>query len=65
MIREKLFDFDDWNSYAITYFLPYYLENSFESTLSSQFERKPEIDLDNLGGRLYESVRLVARYGFT
>ena len=63
VIREKLFDFDDWNSYAITHFLPFYLENSFESSLSSMFEQKPEIDLDNLGGRLYESIRLVARPG--
>ena len=63
VIREKLFDFDDWNSYAITQFLPFYLENSFESSLSSMFEQKPEIDLDNLGGRLYESIRLVARPG--
>ena len=63
VIREKLFDFDDWNSYAITHFLPFYLENSFESSLSSMFEQKPDIDLDNLGGRLYESIRLVARPG--
>ena len=27
VIRQKLFDFDDWNSYAITHFLPYYIEN--------------------------------------
>ena len=49
VIREKLFDFDDWNSYAITHFLPYYLTSSFESSLSNVVERKPEIDLDNLG----------------
>ena len=61
VIREKLFDFDDWNSYAITHFLPYYLTSSFESSLSNVVERKPEIDLDNLGGRLYQSIRLVAR----
>ena len=61
VIREKLFDFDDWNSYAITHFLPYYLESSFESSLSSMTEHKPKIDFDNLGGRLYESIRLVAR----
>ena len=52
VIREKLFDFDDWNSYAITHFLPYYLTSSFESSLSNVVERKPEIDLDNLGKEL-------------
>ena len=62
-IRERLFDFDDWNSFAISHFLPYYLENSFDSQLSSSFEQTPEIDLDNLGGRLHESIRLVARPG--
>jgi hypothetical protein len=63
VIRERLFDFDDWNSFAISHFLPYYLENSFESQLSSSYEQLPEIDLDNLGGRLHESMRLLARQG--
>ena len=58
VIREKLFDFDDWNSYSSTRFLPYLLENSLESTLSTSYVRDPEIDFDNLGGSLMESVRL-------
>lgn len=62
-IRQKLFDFDDWNSYAITHFLPYYLDNSFQGSLSSSYEQNPEIDLDNLGGRLHENVMLLARPG--
>ena len=60
-IREKLFDFDDWNSYSVTHFLPYLLENSFESTQSAGYVRQPDIDFDNLGGRIYESVRLFNR----
>ena len=26
VIRDRIFDFDDWNSYAIAHFLPYYLQ---------------------------------------
>ncbi len=62
-IRERLFDFDDWNSYAITHFLPYYLEAAFDAPLSSSYEQPPKIDLDNLGGRLEENLRLVDRPG--
>ena len=61
LIRDRLFDFDDWNSYATTHFLPYLMENSFDSSLSSSYERLPDIDLDNLGGRLFESLRLINR----
>ena len=35
----------------------YLFQNGFDSALSSVFERPPELDLDNLGGRLTESVR--------
>ena len=38
-IRERLFDFDDWNSFAISHFLPYYLESSFDSQLSSAYDQ--------------------------
>ncbi len=62
-IRRRIFDFDDWNSHAITHFLPYYTENGFDSSLSSVYELRPEIDLDNLGGRLHESIRLLSRSG--
>ena len=61
VIRDRLFDFDDWNSYSVTHFMPFYLENDFDSSLSSSYERLPDIDLDNLGGRLYESIRLIDR----
>lgn len=60
-IRQKIFDFDDWNSHAITYFLPYYQENGFDSSLSSVYEKDPVVDLDNLGGRLHESLHLRVR----
>jgi hypothetical protein len=31
VIRDRIFDFDDWNSYAIAQFLPYYLQVIFPS----------------------------------
>ena len=61
LIREKLFDFDDWNSYSTAHFLPYLLENSFDSQLSTSYVRTPDVDFDNLGGSLHESVRLINR----
>ena len=61
IIRERLFDFDDWNSYASIDFLPYLLDNSFNSPLSTSYIRNPDIDFDNLGGQLFESLRLVNR----
>lgn len=63
LIRERIFDFDDWNSYAIASFLPYFLEDSFESSLSTSFDQNPPLDLDRLGGRLFESLHLIARPG--
>ncbi len=62
IIRQRLFDFDDWNSYAVANFLPYLLEDSFQSSQeSTYFVRNPDIDFENLGGRLFESVRLFNR----
>merc|ERR1712012_805322 len=61
MIRDRIFDFDDWNSYAVAQYLPYSLQNSFDSGLSAGYERAQEINLDNLGGRLFESLRLIDR----
>ena len=60
-IKERIFDFDDWNSYSVAHFTPYNLQNSFDSSLSPSYERKQEIDLNNLGGRLFESLRLIDR----
>merc|ERR1719210_436669 len=41
--------------------MPYNMQNSFDSGLSPSYERKQEIDLNNLGGRLMESLRLIDR----
>ena len=56
--RSKVFDFDDWNSYAVAHFTPYKLEASFDASMSSSVEREKLIDFDNLGGRLTQSMSL-------
>ena len=60
-IRERIFDFDDWNSYSIAKFLPFLLENSFNGALSTSYVRQQDVNFDDLGGRLNESVRLINR----
>ena len=61
VVRSKVFDFDDWNSYAIAHFTPYKLEASFDASMSSSVEREKDIDFDNLGGRLTQSMQLINR----
>ena len=61
VVRSKVFDFDDWNSYAIAHFTPYKLEASFDASMSSSVEREKEVDFDNLGGRLTQSMQLINR----
>ena len=58
VVRSKVFDFDDWNSYAVAHFTPYKLEASFDASMSSSVEREKLIDFDNLGGRLTQSMSL-------
>ncbi|QQP38368.1 Putative LOC100120269, partial [Caligus rogercresseyi] len=64
MIERSIFDFDDWNSFAVTNYLPYYEQNDFDSLLSGSYRSKDrdvsEL-IDNLGGRLWQSLRLVNR----
>ncbi|KAL3267568.1 hypothetical protein HHI36_011686 [Cryptolaemus montrouzieri] len=60
-IREKIFDFDDWNNHAIAQFQPYLLSNDFEASFSTSFNFRHEIDLDNLGGQLFENLTLTDR----
>ncbi|XP_040574739.1 protein bark beetle [Lepeophtheirus salmonis] len=64
IIQQSIFDFDDWNSFAVTNYLPYYEQNDFDSLLSGSYrENEKDVSkiLDNLGGRLWQSLRLVKR----
>lgn len=61
VIERQIFDFDDWNNHAVATFRPYLTEDSFESSNSIAIEKKKDLDLENLGGRLTENVALYAR----
>lgn len=65
VIREKIFDFDDWNSYAIAEYYPFLISNHFGSTISTLGKEKPVLDLTDtskpLGGRIETSLRLKKR----
>lgn len=53
-ILERIFDFDDWNNYAIADFFPYLTEPQFNSDLSGGEPVKPPLDTSRLGGRVLE-----------
>ena len=52
-IRQKIFDFDDWNNYAIAEYMPYLLQDSFNSPVytGSKIENIPDLNKP-LGGRI-------------
>ncbi|XP_070163334.1 protein bark beetle [Polyergus mexicanus] len=60
-IRQRIFDFDDWNDHAVANYRPYLMRDSFDSFISASWHISQEIDLDNLGGRIVESLSLHAR----
>ncbi|XP_056639840.1 protein bark beetle [Diorhabda sublineata] len=60
-IKRKIFDFDDWNDHAIAKYQPYLLEDNFQASYSVSFKTNTTIDLDSLGGRIYEDLRLTNR----
>ncbi|KAJ8919535.1 hypothetical protein NQ315_002156 [Exocentrus adspersus] len=61
-IRAKIFDFDDWNDHAIALFTPYLLEDNFESSYSSTtISFNTTVDLERLGGRIYDDLTLTNR----
>ncbi|KAF0300654.1 Protein bark beetle [Amphibalanus amphitrite] len=51
-IRERIFDFDDWNSYAIARFSPFLSRDSLDAPEEYEYEQEHQPDLDNLGGRI-------------
>ncbi|XP_071445359.1 protein bark beetle [Hetaerina americana] len=63
LIREKIFDFDDWNGYAAAAFRPYLVEPEIDGSTSLPWEA-PSPDMDEngeLGGSLPSSLTLYAR----
>lgn len=61
IIKEKIFDFDDWNNHAIAVFKPYLIEDSFTGSLSVSWETPTLFDVHNIGGRIKENLVLYSR----
>ena len=59
--RQRIFDFDDWNDHAVANFRPYLISDSLDSSISASWDLSSKIDLDNLGGRILETVSIHAR----
>ena len=60
-IKERIFDFDDWNSYAIAAFRPYLLRDDLDGPISVGYEPESPLTIDNLGGRLMHPLTLYNR----
>jgi hypothetical protein len=60
-IRERIFDFDDWNSYAIASYRPYLLKDDFDSPISTTYEPENDVTIDSLSGRLLHPLILYKR----
>lgn len=64
VIRERIFDFDDWNNFALADYLPYLIEDSLSAPVSSVGGAGTDrnvMDLNSLGGRLLQNLRLPRR----
>ncbi|CAH1173589.1 unnamed protein product [Phaedon cochleariae] len=61
LIKSKIFDFDDWNDHAIAQYRPYLLEDHFQASHSTTFSANATVDLEDLGGRIYEDLKLTTR----
>ncbi|XP_058792901.1 protein bark beetle isoform X2 [Phymastichus coffea] len=60
-IRQRIFDFDDWNDHAVANFRPYLVSESLDSSISASYEPKTDVDLDNLGGRIVDNLSIYPR----
>lgn len=59
LIRERIFDFDDWNSFAIADFSPFLLAANVQSgDFGYEVINNTYIDLNNLRGRIYYDINL-------
>lgn len=59
--RRRIFDFDDWNDHAVANYRPYLISDSLDASISASWHINQEVDLNNLGGRIVESLSLYAR----
>lgn len=61
VIKEKIFDFDDWNNHAIANFRPYLTEDKINGSLSVSWETPTVFDTNNIGGRIKNDLILYPR----
>jgi hypothetical protein len=62
IIRKRIFDFDDWNSFAVALFSPFLSRESFEAGTISSDIHENVIDIEQpFGGRLHKSLVLSER----
>lgn len=60
-IRKRIFDFDDWNSFAGAIFSPFSASSDFYSAVVHEVFNVSYVDVENLGGRMYNSTFLRRR----
>lgn len=60
-INKRVFDFDDWNNHAEALVRPYLLEDNVFGSISVSFHENRTVDLDNLGGRIYNDMQILNR----
>ncbi|XP_042229688.1 protein bark beetle-like isoform X4 [Homarus americanus] len=64
VIEERIFDFDDWNNFALADYLPYLIEDNLRapvSSVGSSTTKEKTMDLEAIGGRLLHDLRLTKR----
>ncbi|XP_022702857.1 protein bark beetle-like isoform X3 [Varroa jacobsoni] len=61
-IRSRIFDFDDWNSYAIADFVPFLGAADMNAVMLHEDLSRAPVDVSHpLGGRLYTNLTLIQR----
>lgn len=58
-IRKRIFDFDDWNNFAIAEYYPYLSIPDFKSNLTNGIREEIFLDPNQLGGRVEKSQILM------
>lgn len=57
-IQKRIFDFDDWNNYAIANYFPQLTAGDVNSLPATGSEFEPPLDLERLGGRVHSDLSL-------
>jgi len=61
IIKDRIFDFDDWNSYTIATYRPFLTRDDFDSPISVIFTPENEVTLAHLSGRLMNDLTIYER----